>query len=50
MPDIDAACAARRAAQVKMAREAWTIPSGKAKIAFVEDPDGYALELVQRLD
>lgn len=49
VPDMTVACATLRAAGVKITREPWTVPSGTVRVAFVEDPDGYAIELVQRL-
>ncbi|MBL8697999.1 MAG: lactoylglutathione lyase [Alphaproteobacteria bacterium] len=48
-PDLVSACAALRSAGVKVTREPWTVPSGTVMVAFIEDPDGYAIELVQRL-
>lgn len=47
--DIGGACQTLRRAGVKIVRDPMTIPSGTAVVAFVEDPDGYAIELVQRL-
>jgi lactoylglutathione lyase len=47
--DIAAACAALRAAGARIVREPWTVPSGTVRVAFAEDPDGYQIELVQRL-
>ena len=49
VPDLPAACAALRASGVKIVREPWTIPAGTVMVAFIEDPDGFAIELVQRL-
>jgi lactoylglutathione lyase len=48
VPEINEACATLRQAGAKITREPWRIPSGTAMIAFAEDPDGYAIELVQR--
>ncbi|MDE2574830.1 MAG: lactoylglutathione lyase [Rhodospirillales bacterium] len=48
MPDVYAACAKLRAAGAKITREAGPVKFGTTVIAFVEDPDGYKIELVQR--
>jgi lactoylglutathione lyase len=48
MPDVAATCAAIRAAGGKVTREAGPVKFGTTIIAFVEDPDGYKIELVQR--
>lgn len=46
--DVAAACAAVRAKGGKVAREAGPVKGGTTVIAFVEDPDGYKIELIQR--
>ena len=48
MPDAAAACAAIKARGGKVVREAGPMKHGKTIIAFVEDPDGYKIELIQR--
>ena len=48
MPDVYAACEALKKAGAKVTREAGPVKFGKTVIAFVEDPDGYKIELVQR--
>ena len=37
-----------RAAGVKITREPGPVKFGTTVIAFVEDPDGYKIELIQR--
>jgi lactoylglutathione lyase len=46
--DAKAACDALRAKGVKITREAGPMKHGKTVIAFVEDPDGYKIELIER--
>ncbi|SBV95584.1 glyoxalase I, Ni-dependent [uncultured Alphaproteobacteria bacterium] len=46
--DIYAACDALRAAGVKITREPGPMKHGSTVIAFVEDPDGYKIELIER--
>jgi lactoylglutathione lyase len=46
--DAAAACDAIRARGGKVVREAGPMKHGKTVIAFVEDPDGYRIELIQR--
>ena len=46
--DAKAACAAVRAKGGKVTREAGPVKGGTTVIAFVEDPDGYKIELIQR--
>jgi lactoylglutathione lyase len=41
-------CAELRAAGAKITREPGPVKHGTTVIAFVEDPDGYKIELVQR--
>lgn len=48
MPDIYAACEKMRAAGAKITREPGPVKFGTTVIAFVEDPDGYKIELIQR--
>jgi lactoylglutathione lyase len=48
MPDVAAACAEMKAAGVKVTRDAGPVKHGTTIIAFIEDPDGYKIELVQR--
>lgn len=47
VPDAYAACAAIKARGGKVAREAGPMKHGTTVIAFVEDPDGYKVELIQ---
>ncbi|MHB8622550.1 MAG: lactoylglutathione lyase [Sulfuricaulis sp.] len=46
--DAYAACAEIKKRGGKVAREAGPMKHGASVIAFVEDPDGYKIELVQR--
>ena len=46
--DIYAACERLRAGGVKITREPGPMKHGTTVIAFVEDPDGYKIELIQR--
>jgi len=46
--DAYAACAAIRERGGKVVREAGPMKHGSTVIAFVEDPDGYKIELIQR--
>ena len=48
VPDVAATCERLRADGVKITREAGPVKGGSTVIAFVEDPDGYKVELVQR--
>jgi lactoylglutathione lyase len=48
VPDVAAACEAVRKGGGKVTREAGPVKFGTTVIAFVEDPDGYKIELVQR--
>jgi lactoylglutathione lyase len=45
--DAYAACAAIKARGGKVTREAGPMKHGSTVIAFVEDPDGYKIELIQ---
>ena len=46
--DIYARCAAITAAGGKVTRAPGPVAGGKTEIAFVEDPDGYKIELIQK--
>ena len=48
VPDAAAACAAVRARGGKVTREAGPVKGGTTVIAFVEDPDGYKIELIEK--
>lgn len=48
VPDVAGACAAIRAAGGKVTRDAGPVKGGTTVIAFVEDPDGYKIELIER--
>jgi len=48
MPDIYAACEKIRAAGGEVSREPGPVKGGTTVIAFVTDPDGYKIELIQR--
>ena len=48
VPDVAAACEAVRAGGGRVTREAGPVKFGTTIIAFVEDPDGYKIELIQR--
>lgn len=45
--DVYATCEAIRQAGGTISREAGPVKGGTTEIAFVKDPDGYALELIQ---
>ncbi len=45
--DVAATCAELRAAGVKITREPGPVKFGTTIIAFIEDPDGYKIELIQ---
>lgn len=47
VPDAYAACEAIKARGGKVTREAGPMKHGSTVIAFVEDPDGYKVELIQ---
>ncbi len=47
VPDAYAACAQIKARGGKVVREAGPMKHGTTVIAFVEDPDGYKVELIQ---
>jgi lactoylglutathione lyase len=46
--DAAAACAAVRAKGGNVTREAGPVKGGSTVIAFVQDPDGYKIELIER--
>ena len=48
VPDARAACDAIRANGGKVTREAGPVQGGSTVIAFITDPDGYKVELIQR--
>lgn len=48
VPDIYATCERMRAEGVKISREPGPVKFGTTLIAFIEDPDGYKIELIQR--
>ena len=47
IPDIYAACTAIRAGGGNITREPGPVKGGNTVIAFVTDPDGYKIELIQ---
>jgi lactoylglutathione lyase len=47
VPDVAATCEQVRAGGGKVTREAGPVKGGSTVIAFVEDPDGYKVELIQ---
>ena len=49
VPDVAAACELVRNGGGKVTREAGPVKFGTTIIAFVEDPDGYKIELIQRM-
>jgi lactoylglutathione lyase len=48
VPDVVGTCERIRAAGGRIAREAGPVKGGATVIAFVEDPDGYRIELIER--
>jgi len=48
VPDVAAACENVRAKGGTVTREAGPVKGGSTIIAFVQDPDGYKIELIQR--
>ena len=50
VPDAYAACEKIKAAGGNVTREAGPVAGGTTVIAFVTDPDGYKIELIQRQD
>ena len=49
VPDAYAACEIIKAAGGNVTREAGAVKGGTTVIAFVTDPDGYKIELIQRV-
>ena len=47
VPDVTAVCDSVRAAGGKVTREPGPVKGGTSVIAFVQDPDGYKIELIQ---
>jgi len=50
VPDAYAACERIKASGGNVTREAGPVKGGTTVIAFVTDPDGYKIELIQRKD
>jgi lactoylglutathione lyase len=50
VPDAYAACEKIRAAGGNVTRDAGPVKGGTTVIAFVTDPDGYKIELIQRVE
>ena len=48
VPDVAKACDKVRAGGGKVTREPGPVKGGTTVIAFVEDPDGYKIELIER--
>lgn len=48
VPDVYGACEKIKAASGNVTREAGPVKGGSTVIAFVTDPDGYKIELIQR--
>jgi lactoylglutathione lyase len=48
VPDVNAACERVRSSGGKVTREAGPVKGGGSVIAFVEDPDGYKIEFIER--
>jgi lactoylglutathione lyase len=48
VPDVAATCENVRAGGGKVVREAGPVQHGTTVIAFIEDPDGYKIELIER--
>jgi lactoylglutathione lyase len=48
VPDVYEACAKIRAGGGNITREPGPVKGGTTVIAFVTDPDGYKIELIQR--
>ena len=49
VPDVYATCERLRAEGARITREPGPVKFGTTVIAFVEDPDGYKIELIQRM-
>ena len=50
VPDVHAACEKIKASGGNVTREAGPVKGGTTVIAFVTDPDGYKIELIQRTE
>ncbi len=50
VPDVAAACERIRTGGGQVTREAGPVKGGTTVIAFITDPDGYKIELIQRPD
>ena len=50
VPDVYAACDKIKAAGGNVTREPGPVKGGSTVIAFVTDPDGYKIELIERKD
>ncbi len=48
VPDVAGACNKVRSAGGKVTREPGPVKGGTSVIAFVEDPDGYKIEFIER--
>ena len=48
VPDVAAACNAVRSKGGTVTREAGPVKGGTTVIAFVQDPDGYKIELIEK--
>ena len=48
VPDVAASCEHVRSGGGRVVREAGPVKFGTTVIAFVEDPDGYKIELIER--
>lgn len=48
VPDVYATCSQLREAGAKITREPGPVKFGTTVIAFVEDPDGYKIELIEK--
>ena len=48
VPDIQSTCTTLRSAGANIVREPGPMKHGTTVIAFVEDPDGYKIELIER--
>jgi lactoylglutathione lyase len=48
VPDVAGTCAKVRGAGGKVTREPGPVKGGTSVIAFVEDPDGYKIEFIER--
>jgi lactoylglutathione lyase len=48
VPDVAGACDRVRSAGGKVTREPGPVKGGTSVIAFVEDPDGYKIEFIER--